>query len=235
MKLSITVNGQTIKVKSVVSNANLKSTILDMLDEGAVSKDFRAKVDAVRINTSSCQVYIGLKDGVKIDNIGDLIFTSTAPKFDTDLMLAKEVTSRTYSVYYPEMRPGHDRCAIVASSNARYEDWANLPEDQYSKDKDHLAKETVKDLERFLPGVSGNIDHLEVSTPKTFERYTLHRAGSSFGTKFEGLPISQGISEEVPGLFHTGSVAIIMSGWLGAANYGVIVANEVDKYLGMGK
>jgi hypothetical protein len=35
----------------------------------------------------------------------------------------------------------------------------------------------------------------------------------------------------VAGLFHSGSVGIIMSGWLGAMNYGVIVANEVDKYL----
>jgi hypothetical protein len=32
-------------------------------------------------------------------------------------------------------------------------------------------------------------------------------------------------------LFHAGSVGIIMSGWLGAANYGVIVANETDKFL----
>ena len=33
------------------------------------------------------------------------------------------------------------------------------------------------------------------------------------------------------GLFHAGSVGIIMSGWLGAMNYGVIVSNDVDKYL----
>jgi len=26
-------------------------------------------------------------------------------------------------------------------------------------------------------------------------------------------------------------VGIIMSGWLGAVNYGVIVSNDVDKYL----
>jgi hypothetical protein len=32
-------------------------------------------------------------------------------------------------------------------------------------------------------------------------------------------------------VFHTGSVGIIMSGWLGAANYGVIVAHNIDKYL----
>ena len=36
---------------------------------------------------------------------------------------------------------------------------------------------------------------------------------------------------ELPGLFHAGSVGIIMSGWLGAANYGVIQANKVDAYL----
>jgi len=40
------------------------------------------------------------------------------------------------------------------------------------------------------------------------------------------------LPKQVPGLFHTGSTGIIMSGWLGAINYGVIVANEADKYLG---
>ncbi len=29
-------------------------------------------------------------------------------------------------------------------------------------------------------------------------------------------------------MYHAGSVGIIMSGWLGAVNYGVIVANDVD-------
>jgi hypothetical protein len=43
-----------------------------------------------------------------------------------------------------------------------------------------------------------------------------------------------GLPKEIPGLFHTGSVGIIMSGWLGAANYGVIVANDVDKFLSAG-
>jgi hypothetical protein len=37
--------------------------------------------------------------------------------------------------------------------------------------------------------------------------------------------------EEISGLFHAGSVGIIMSGWLGAANYGVIQSHEVDNYL----
>ena len=40
-----------------------------------------------------------------------------------------------------------------------------------------------------------------------------------------------GLPEQVKGLYHAGSVGIIMSGWLGAINYGVIVANDVDALL----
>ncbi|MBF0292740.1 MAG: NAD(P)/FAD-dependent oxidoreductase [Nitrospinae bacterium] len=226
--------GKTIRARSVVSNANLKTTVLDMLDNGAVSPEFRAKTEAVRVNNSSCQVYMGIKPGEKIDFIGDLLFTSTAPKFDAELMLSKNVTSRTFSVYYPDMRPGGpERYTIVASSNARYEDWDGLTPEQYKAEKARLAEDTLNALEKYIPGARAKIDHLEVATPRTFKRYTLHVKGSSFGTKFEGLEISQNLPKEAPGLFHTGSVAIIMSGWLGAANYGVIVANEVDKYLGV--
>ena len=55
--------------------------------------------------------------------------------------------------------------------------------------------------------------------------------GSTFGTKFEGLQVSMDLPKEIPGLFHTGSVGIIMSGWLGTINYGVIVANEVEGFM----
>ncbi|MCI0358462.1 MAG: phytoene dehydrogenase, partial [Planctomycetaceae bacterium] len=75
------------------------------------------------------------------------------------------------------------------------------------------------------------LDHVEAATPKTFEHYTQHVAGASFGTKFEGLAVSRGLPEQIRGLYHAGSVGIIMSGWLGAINYGVIVANDVDALL----
>ena len=80
-------------------------------------------------------------------------------------------------------------------------------------------------------GPSGRLDHVEAATPLTFERYTRHRGGASFGTKFEGLAVSRGLPRQIAGLYHAGSVGIIMSGWLGAVNYGVIVANDVDAFL----
>ena len=86
-------------------------------------------------------------------------------------------------------------------------------------------------LEKVIPGVSKKIDYIEAATPLTIKRYTHHEKGSSFGTKHEGLDISMKLQNEIRGLFHTGSVGIIMSGWLGAANYGVIQSYEVESYL----
>jgi len=124
-----------------------------------------------------------------------------------------------------------NRYTIVASMNSRYEDWAELDDDSYQTEKRSLISRSLKDLDRYLPGVAQKIDWTEAATPKTFNRYTLHTKGTSFGTKFEGLDISRSIFKEIAGLFHVGSVGIIMSGWLGAINYGVIVSNDVDGYL----
>jgi phytoene dehydrogenase-like protein len=131
-------------------------------------------------------------------------------------------------MYYPGIRPGSNRYAIVSSTNANYDDWANLPAAEYRQAKQHLIETTVEHLDKYLPDVQSKIDHVEASTPRTFEYYTRHPTGTTFGTKFEGLAVSMDLPKQISGLFHAGSVGIIMSGWLGAINYGVIVANEVD-------
>jgi len=227
----VIVSGKKITCRTVVSNGNLKSTVHKLVGDEHFSGSFIEEARKVRLNNSSCQVYIGIKKGEKIDHIGDLLFTSVAEKFDSKELCSRNITSRTFSIYYPETRPGSDMYAIVSSTNANYEDWASLSEEQYRTSKVELIESTLDALDKYIPGVRGKIDYVDAATPKTFQRYTLHECGASFGTKFEGLKISMGLPAEIPGLFHTGSVGIIMSGWLGAANYGVITSNDVDKYL----
>jgi phytoene dehydrogenase-like protein len=79
--------------------------------------------------------------------------------------------------------------------------------------------------------VRTRIDWAEAATPRTIEHYTRHWMGTSFGTKFEGLKVSMDLPAQLAGLYHAGSVGLIMSGWLGTINYGVITANNIDKYL----
>ena len=185
----------------------------------------------MRLNNSSCQVYMGLKPGEGFPNQGDLLFHSDRSGFDVEALLSKNVSSRTFSFYYPETRPGSDRWLIVSSTNANFKDWSDLPEEQYEADKKALCEDTLTCLEKYIPDIRQKLDWIEASTPRTFQHFTRHLAGASFGTKFEGLKVSQSLPQQVSGLFHAGSVGIIMSGWLGAVNYGVIVSNEVDKFL----
>jgi len=227
----VQVGDKFIGAKCVVSNAGILNTINDLAGREAFSTEFIDKVRPVKVNNSSCQVYLGIREGEKISEIGDLLFTSTAPEYSPEEMLDRETRSRTFSLYYPKTRPGQDRYTIVASMNGRFEDWADLPQDRYELEKARMIERSLVDLERYLPGVRSKIDWLEAATPKTFQRYTLHTSGSSFGTKFEGLEVSRSIFRDVAGLFHVGSVGIIMSGWLGAINYGIIVANDADAYL----
>lgn len=227
----VVVNGQHVKCRAVISNANLKSTILELVGDEYFDKSFVEEANAVRLNNSSCQVYIALKPGVGFDYCGDLLFHSEHQGFDIEAMLSKNVSSRTFSFYYPSTRPGSDRYVVVSSTNAHFKDWAFLPDEEYQAQKDDLCRTTIDCLQRYIPDLRDKIDHVEASTPRTFQHYTRHWNGASFGTKFEGLKVSKELPQHVRGLFHAGSVGIIMSGWLGAVNYGVIVANDVDKLL----
>ena len=187
----------------------------------------------MRLNNSSTQVYMALKPGETLaeEQCGDLLFSSTAPAFRTEWLLSRDITSRTYSFYYPRTRPGRDRSVIVSSTNANYADWADLGAEAYAAAKRDLVQSTLDAVEKYVPGIRDKLDLVDCATPLTFRRYTQHPAGASFGTKFEGLAVSRALPQQIAGLYHAGSVGIIMSGWLGALNYGVIVANDVDAYL----
>jgi phytoene dehydrogenase-like protein len=223
--------GRRIGARSVVSNANIKHTIFGLAGEEHFDDDYLAAARAVRLNNSSAQVYIGIRRGESIPFVCDLLFTSTRPTFDSPALCDMRGQSRTFSFYYPKTRPGLERYTVVSSTNANYADWAELDEAAYEREKAHLIESTLIALEGYLPGVRDRIDHVEAATPRTFQFYTQHWRGASFGTKFEGLRTSMELPAQVEGLFHSGSVGIIMSGWLGAANYGVICANKVDEYL----
>lgn len=229
----VRVHGRTIRCRAVVSNANLKTTLTKMLEPQVLDRDYRDRARQVRLNNSSTQVYMALKPGEEIDeSSGDLFFTSTASEFRTDLLLSRDITSRTFSFYYPRTRPTKQRrFAIVSSTNANWSDWSDLNEADYAASKQDLIETTIDALEKYLPGIRGKIDRAEAATPRTFHHYTRHEMGASFGTKFEGLTVSRELPQQVGGMYHAGSVGIIMSGWLGAINYGVIVSNEVDQQL----
>ncbi|MDR1611155.1 MAG: FAD-dependent oxidoreductase [Planctomycetota bacterium] len=229
----VVAGGTFIEARAVVSNGNLLSTALDLLPENSLSPEFTAEMRRVPLSESIAQCYIGIKEGVAIPPVADILFSSREPEYNAESYRAFPPRSFSYSFYYPgHIRPEHRRTEIVASMSASYDEWDKLERSEYNAKKRLLAEAVFRDLERFVPGVHDLADHIEVATPKTLERYAGHLRGASFGTKFPGFRASERLSREVPGLFHCGSEGIIMSGWLGSANSGAIVAGKADAYLG---
>ena len=227
------VNDRFIQCDTVLSNANIKTTTNKLVETKLLPETYTREIEKIRINTSSCQVYMGLEKGESVSDIGDLIFTSSAPTFSSEELTDLHTTSRTFSVYYPETRPHlkKPRPSIVASLNAKWEDWAYLDEETYQSHKQRICEEAVQGLETYIPNIRERLEWTEAATPRTINHFTRHPGGTSFGTKFEGLKVSMELPENVHGLYHAGSVGIIMSGWLGSMNYGVITASKIDNAL----
>src|SRR5262249_32539803 len=149
----VIVNGRRIRARAVLSNASLIGTVRGLVGDTAWSDDFLAEATKVRVNSSSCQVYLGLRRGESIPDVGELLFSSTAPRFDSKALCGLECTSRTYSFYYPDIRPGTELYSIVCSTNANFGDWARLSDAEYRFQKEKLARESIAHLERYVPGV----------------------------------------------------------------------------------
>ncbi|MDR0590892.1 MAG: NAD(P)/FAD-dependent oxidoreductase [Puniceicoccales bacterium] len=225
-------NGIDISCRAVLSNAHVLNTVRNLVGEQYFDEKFLKKIAKVRINNSSCQVYLGIKDGETIDDIGDLIFTSENEHFNSAELKNFYTKSRTFSLYYPKIRPQQQPMyAVVASMNAQWDDWSALDSETYGREKNRIIEDSIQSLEKFIPNIREKIDYAEAATPRTLFRYTSHPNGTSFGTKFEGLNVSMELPEQIPGLYHAGSVGIIMSGWLGAMNYGVIAAHKLAQNL----
>ena len=224
---AVEVNGRTIRTRAVMSNANLKATIFNLIGEEHFDRGFVDEARAVRLNNSSTQVYMALKADEQIDEAtGDLLFSSTAPLFRTELLLEPRhhephlfVLLSAHAARGPAAVPDRFEHERQLSTTGRI----SIAKSTKRASSD-LIETTLDALDKYVPNVRERIDHVEASTPLTFEHYTKHLNGASFGTKFEGLAVSRALPQQIAGLYHAGSVGIIMSGWLGAMNYGVIVA-----------
>ena len=171
----VMVNGKRINCGAVLSNANLKNTIEKLLGLSKLPKSFAKEASSVRLNSTSCQVYIGLKKGESIPEVGDLIFTSESNSFSTEELTDFNTTSRTFSVYYPDTRPNRKdpRYSIVASINAKWQDWHNLSDNEYKKEKE--IDNFFYMIKPFLLKISHQLNAFEVLHFLIFEHTSLKK------------------------------------------------------------
>ena len=233
----VDVNGRDDPARgAVVSNANLKQTIFRPRRRGA----FRQAVRRRRPRRAAEQLQHAGLHGAQAgradrrERRAICCSASTAPLFRTELLLSRDITSRTYSFYYPRTRPaGPAACLIVSSTNANYEDWAELCRrrlrgEQAGPDRNDARRTSTSTC----PNIRERLDHVEAVDAADVSSTTRSTSqGRASARSSKAWPSAGPCPSRSAGCTTPAASASSCRGWLGAMNYGVIVANDVDSCL----
>ena len=195
------VDGNEHRAEIVISAADGHATIFDMLEGRYVSNKIRAAYEKRTIYPSWVQVSLGIAY-----NLSEEAQTvSYWP--DEPIKIAGEEIERLDIRHFcmdPSMAP-HGKSTLVVRFTCNHSYWKALYNDpeRYEAEKKNIAVKVIDRLERWMPGISEQIEVTDVATPMTVERYTGNWQGSRMGwliTTDTINTMTQGMDKTLPGL-----------------------------------
>jgi phytoene dehydrogenase-like protein len=183
----------------VISAADGRTTIFDMLGSKYVDDKIRSYYDEWRVYRSFIQVSLG----VARDLSGEphsVIFSLEEPINVGDEL--RRWLHVNHYCYDPTMAPPNKSAVTVTFMSDKYEYWKKLYEDRerYKAEKQRLADAVIARLEKRFPGITGQIEVVDVATPVTYERYTGTWQGSYMGWADTTETMLKLMSRTLPGL-----------------------------------
>jgi phytoene dehydrogenase-like protein len=180
----------------IANNAMLR--VADMLPPSS-GEPFRNELTLHKTGASLLTVYYGFKRCLK-----DLGYThySTA-LFDDSVLSQKDILFNNsddyqkrsfiftdYSQLDSGLAPAGKSVAAVCCVDY-LKDWTGMDRKAYLGKKAEVAATFTARLEKMIPGITENIEYMEVGTPYTCSRYTLNPEGAVYG--FAQSPLKKSI------------------------------------------
>jgi phytoene dehydrogenase-like protein len=245
---------QEIDAPVVVSNADLKRTVLELVGPENFQPDTIERVRSYRMALGLFCVYLGLDIDLRaqgVPNTNYFVSDSYDVEGMYDKLEAGEMPDelgayRTIaSLKDPESKhlapEGYTNLQVMTVVPREYGIW-NVGEGpvkgsnryhvdpEYRRRKNELADLLLERAERALPGIREHIDWRETATPVTQERFTRSTGGTSYGVEFstdQMGPMRMGADCEIPGLYFCGASTQSGHGIGGVLRSGVIAAGAV--------
>ncbi len=245
-------SGEELRAPVVVSNADLKRTMLDLVGPAHLAPATVERIRQFRMALPAFVVYLGL----------DIDLRDTMPRtnywyydtFDLETMYAQASTGRipdhTFffisvgSVKDPDSESiapkGFSSLEIMSLVPADHRIWsvAEGPAagERYHRNrayrdlKDQLTDHLIEAAEHVIPGLRGHIVWKEAATPVTHERYTLSTGGTSYGIELsvdQFGPHRPSPKTEIEGLYLAGASTVFGHGIAGVMRGGVGTAGMI--------
>ncbi len=218
----VTPEGETVESRWVISNADYKMTILELVDAADVSGIDLSVFRDVPYSGSELCVYLGLRP-VEVD-LGairaehlfyrrDIHGGPELEDFDN-----RELEICYWSKKAPGMTPAGRASLIlrVGFPYGHFEPWDQgfkLRKQGYREYKLRLAGRLVRTAESILPGLSRAVDVMEIATPLSYRDWASRFEGSIAGWTWSArdsarLPGKILVQSPVPGLLAAGAYAV---------------------------
>jgi phytoene dehydrogenase-like protein len=234
----------------VVSNADLKRTVLELVGPEHFAPETVQRVREFRMSLPLFVVYLGLDmdlvaaglantnhflwGGWDIERIYADLEAGRLPDDDMVYVTAASLKDPENPRLAP---PGHANVQIMTVVPRDYARWHVAEEPTrggyyrrdplYRRRKQELLERLVATAARVVPDLGRHVDWSEAATPVTQERFTRSTGGTSYGIEFaldQSGPLRLGPETEVPGLFLCGASAPSGHGIANVLRGGVMAA-----------
>jgi all-trans-retinol 13,14-reductase len=219
----VTAAGEVLASRWVVSNADYKTTFLELFDAADIPGVDLGPVRVVPYTGSELCVYLGVRpDAVDLSAMkAEHLFYRHAIRAgddpDPEDFDNQELEICLWSRKAPDLSPP-GRAALVLRAGFPYERFASwrLGEKKrragYGEFKKNLALKLVRTAEHVLPGLSGAVEVMETATPLTYRdwggRYEGSIAGWTWAARPSGALAGKVlVRTPVPGLLAAGAYA----------------------------
>ncbi|MFX1271583.1 MAG: phytoene desaturase family protein [Promethearchaeota archaeon] len=191
-------DGTEHRADSIVSAADGRSTIFDMLGGRYVDDKIQKRYDTWKPYDPMVAVSLGVNRE----------FEAEAPFTVYVLKEPLEYAGRSITclplrvMNYGDAFAPKGKTVIQVMLETDWEYWCNLRQnhEQYKAVKNQIAQEIIKRLEVHYPGITSQVEMIDVATPYTSWRYTLNDKGSPMGWLLTRNTLTEMIPRTLPGL-----------------------------------
>lgn len=197
-------DGTVHNAARVISAADGHATIFDMLDGRYGDARTREPYEKWPVFYPLVFISLGVK---RTFNDVPMTVSGLSYRLKEPLMLGEKIRDTISAHIYnhdPSMAP-EGSTAITVMYETDYEYWKSLAQDKdaYKAKKEETGAIIVKMLEQRFPGITEQVEVIDVATPMTFERYTGNWKGSFEGwliTPENARVLMKPMSQTLPGL-----------------------------------
>lgn len=222
-------DGREIRAEAVVSNGDYKKTFRDLVGEAHLPPGFLRRLEGRRVSSSFFLVYLGVDlpvgDPAPVSSLG--CFPSLDSRYafgfsdSFDPRASFGITIPT--LLDPSMAPRGKHVVVihkeVLATHVRH----------WNAQKHAMAARLVDKAASVLPGLREGIEHMEIATPWTLERYTGNTQGAAYG--WEQTPGQKPLEMPIRNLLVAGHWGAFGGGILSAAYSGCSAARSLERCL----